>query len=123
MNREIKFRQFCSDEDTVDYGMHYLDFYRNTPILDGGWDTMQYTGLKDPKGVEIWEGDIVQLEQTYEPEDSERIEGKAKVIFVDGAFRLDFLFMLLNKAIAEGTGNWRIEVLGNQFENPELLKN
>ena len=70
----------------------------------------QYTGLKDKNGVEIHEGDLVQVEGmfSYEP---------FKVWFRNGMYHV---------------GNWNMqgfmnafdfyEVIGNIYETPELLE-
>lgn len=72
----------------------------------------QYIGLKDKNNKEIYEGDIVTLHN-----------GKYKVIFNteearfvlrDDEFEMNIPFTNNN--------NKRMEVIGNIYENPELIK-
>ncbi|HBC4492065.1 YopX family protein [Staphylococcus aureus] len=72
-------------------------------------ELMQYTGFKDVHGVEIYEGDIVQ----------DSYSGEVSFIeFKEGAFYITF--SNVTELISEN--NDIIEIIGNIFENPELLE-
>lgn len=75
------------------------------------YEIQQYTGLDDKNGRGIYEGDIMLI--GYNTPTTKKY--KAEVIFNHGAFRLDKLEMQMYSAT-------EIEVIGNIFENPELIK-
>ena len=76
MNREIKFRVYDKDLKRMRYLNSSHDFicfdekgngyYHNMQTGLGEWfsDLMQYTGLKDKNGVEVYENDIIDIHQT-----------------------------------------------------------
>jgi uncharacterized phage protein (TIGR01671 family) len=135
MNREIKFRAW----DKIDKKMYYNvgvsvngtqvyenEFIPENIILDRGQEVLiplQFTGLKDKNSKEIYEGDILnqKLEKTTEdhwtvcgslgfyPENAKIVEWDRDGWYL-GSWRL--------------SGELRyLEVIGNIYENPELLKN
>ena len=91
----------------------------------------QYTGLMDKHGMKIWEGDIIRYQHDNDdcPFPNKDVKKRIGRIFFQG-FRASF-------AVAEGrngkeylnqdlfhyvqNGN-RVEVIGNIWDNPELLK-
>ena len=82
-------------------------------------DIMQYTGLKDKNRKEIYEGDILSI-KIYSG-DKVIVEGKTVVEFKDGCFGViwghDKAFLSLNSFFKA-----KFEVIGNIYENPELLR-
>lgn len=117
--REINFRAWVRRLDRM-CNVTGIDFERNEiNILSPGWhmsewlrrdqvELMQYTGLKDNNGREVYEGDVVKNEY-----------GKVMDIQYDPrstAFGVgDYYFGTI------GSGKI-LEVIGNIFENPELLE-
>jgi len=82
---------------------------------------LQWTGLRDKNGVEIYEGDILRIQSQYETDVP--VDSRAEVIFSDGSFRCTFHDMILNSKVCSGSeGNWNCERIGNIYEHLELLK-
>lgn len=75
----------------------------------------QYTGLKDKNGVEIYEGDIIThnngTTSLFNHEEVRYWEGS----FIAGS-------CTANNALVNFNASLYIEVIGNIYENPELLK-
>ena len=93
----------------------------------------QCTELKDKNGKLIWENDIVSFEDTgeegYEYKEGFDFVNKAKVEFAGGRWSLTD-FVSDNSGVmdemydhAEFMEFWQYcEVIGNKFDNPELLE-
>ncbi|HAT4125260.1 TPA: DNA-packaging protein [Clostridium perfringens] len=111
MSREIKFRAWhknanhmCMNVTTDLLNRDYLVF-------------MQYTGLKDKNGKEIYEGDI--LINTNKSKLNLGIENqKYLIIYRALGFDLKPLF----KGMALKFNYTDLELIGNIYENPELLE-
>lgn len=75
---------------------------------------MQSTGLKDKNGVEIFEGDVLTSNVQPCKMVNPIKDGYGVVCFENGMFKLG--------AISLVTFISKIEVIGNIYENPELLE-
>ena len=78
------------------------------------YEIMQYTGLKDRNRKEIWEGDIVKI-------DGHGIENYITDICWD-EYLSGFYSRNLYESDTFEHSTRCIEVLGNIYENPELLE-
>ena len=79
---------------------------------------MQYTGLKDKAGVEIYEGDVVCLQGIP--------QSKSPVSYKNGAFVLSNSEVSSEPNLGDLLQSpiWsELEVTGNIYENPELVSN
>lgn len=74
-------------------------------------ELLEYTGLKDKNGKEIYEGDIVKGLAWYQGKKLYSIDELSRVTYEAPSFKF-------------GHTSWEkenIEVVGNIYENPELL--
>lgn len=122
MTREIKFSYILQHEETgrfVNKIYDYVDIWNGVAkkeILDLDRYVLvckrQFTGLCDKNGKEIYEGDILNWDSTGSGD-----EDVADVVkFEDGMF-----------TFIEDPLCWNpqreTEIIGNIYENPELIKN
>ena len=130
MNREIKFRAWIKSQKKIInvYGFsrdNISETSNDSPCLNenifnfNDCELMQYTGLKDIEGTEIYEGDIVLRNETG-------CEGsynaKYKVIYKKNSFCLEVLQSYIFKKGTVLCVMEECDVVGNIYENPELLQ-
>lgn len=126
MNREIKFRIWNDYDKKMIHWNELLEKNLANIFTIPSYDKwlMQYTGLHDKNGKEIYEGDIVLLDCYYYEEPA--FDGEFKVIY-DDINGMWLLVDLENKDRGFAFGEIRsyykaeIEVIGNIYDNPELL--
>lgn len=116
MNREIKFRAWDKEKKEmrevtgINWYAGYIRVDRerleDLPIEDTS--IMQYVGLKDKNGKEIYESDLVNVEFN----DGSKYEDPLEVYFEKGAFMVGMGYLHDIKSI---------EVIGNIYKNPNLL--
>jgi len=138
--REIKFN--AVDEDTGEYIKYDEWLEENTEHNDEGFEPLarfldfyygftllQYTGLKDKNGVEIYEGDILRIITEHDLS-----VDKSEVFFKDGEFSYwDWCWgnkekcnypvcAVASESGVDHEGSHFCEITGNIYENPELLE-
>lgn len=123
--REIKFRAWDSVQEVM-LPVENIDFRNDLITLNEDdnslTDTfemitlMQYTGMKDKNGKEIYEGDIVG-----------HLNMRAEIIFENGSFEFKWLDKITKKVRRYNEPMFKntsitFEVIGNIYENKELLE-
>lgn len=119
--REIKFRAWDKrSEKMVD--QQYLNCHRSGFFLLRGdeFEFMQFTGLHDKNGMEIYEGDVVHMD------DADGVPHPCEVTFTDCSWRCDSKDGEWGEYFKEFVGGVEgraeeLEIIGNIYETPELL--
>jgi uncharacterized phage protein (TIGR01671 family) len=120
MKREIKFRMWSKDANKFWYDPENVyGCLKNSKMPEHkGWYSdmvwQQYTGLKDKNDVEIYEGDILLCAFHHSTRNQKGI-----VEYFASSFIVNWMDQT-DESLDEVCAVF--EVIGNIFENPELLK-
>lgn len=128
--REIKFRAWDEKNKTMHnvWGLTQIsvcleedaEFPPHYQKLSNGFKIMQSTGIKDKNGKEIYEGDVVMLDH-WKSSDIFNYSKPFIVSYYEG--EINFRQGDYNNFKGSLNGKLNIEVIGNIYENPELLEN
>ena len=125
--REIKFRVWDKDLkimmpniqnqhcETINAELRSFRDVLKHPSLE----LMQYTGLKDKNGTEIYEGDILDVDT--ENRIVKVVWFKPQACFDTDVIRIIDKAWPFFQALRNAQWNYRCEVIGNIYENEELL--
>lgn len=118
MNREIKFRAWDKSCNKMrgENGIKDCFSLRSDGVYNDDYILMQFTGIIDKNEKEVYEGDIVI-------HDSEKIVVSYGIQSVDAFEGAGFnLWSFYGEKLGGFRLQSEIEIIGNIFENPELLK-
>ena len=146
MSRQLKYRAWDKEANIMVYSDHrtrklydvYYGFEMNSKgelecnwegefteshVLDGGIldNIMQSTGLHDKNGKEIYEGDIVKC--TDGADEISKLNSDTGIGKIEWLEKWGFWNISnIENGLGDISYNGYVEVIGNIYENPELLK-
>ena len=136
LNKTVTFAAYTDGEEADNLEKYSFD--KNSILYKKDLKIMQYTGLKDKNNKEIYEGDVVKLIHTGIEISTDRLEDLKRFVgiikYENGIFKIvrtekslieSKYFEMEQKKVSEifiYSKLYDIEVVGNIYENPELLK-
>ena len=134
MSREIKYKAWLKEEkkmvivETIDFSEKSIQYLEKNEIIDAyllrttfleDIELMQYTGIKDENGKEIYVGDILKYNFPYDG----RLKHVSSVKFLETEASFGIKDRYENEIpLYRIAANNYFEVIGNIYENEELLK-
>ena len=136
MNREIKFRAWYKIleriiyDDELEFSSSIYKLAEALKDVSDGRILMQFTGLLDKNGKEIYEGDIIQWGYGECKECGQEHKKRSGEVYWN-----DFSacyqtsngdYLISNRGNTQLKGNGErddLEIIGNIYENPELISN
>jgi len=108
--REYKFRTWHKELKYMSYNAQNESCLYLT-LKDNNLDVMQYTEIKDIKGIEVYEGDIVKAKCS-----------RGEIIFEDGCFIIKWIRDkdFFNNVLSRHADC--IAIVGNIYETPLLVE-
>ena len=123
MNRELKFRVRDNEQKKFEYFKLSNITIPDRLLSQHTYPVQQYIGLKDKNGKEIYEGDYINFSCNWTVclGDKDIVEYKNQYVHYDSTIASYVFghreeFTILDKIMLE-----TIEIVGNEFENPELI--
>lgn len=122
--REIKFRAYENIQNTMHYDVQSGIYEDPDEIISFDrilelqrYAVMQYTGLKDKNSKEIYESDIIKYRDSRKHiVPVERVKELGTGMYLR---RVGSGYYTLNDSVIK---DYDVEVIGNIYENPELLE-
>lgn len=114
--RDILFRGKRKDSGEWEYVKFTLPREGRCSVIPE--TVVQHTGFTDKNGEMIFEGDILQFDYTGK---NLGVNGVAAVVFENGKFGVKW-GNYKELVCLDGFANTTLEVIGNIYDNPELLE-